>query len=207
MTWDSEAKIYRDDDGNPVPPERVRSWMEDWAAALVVLFAARAEAARRKADAAGFGSNDWLDAMTAWQSETIRDLRAAMYASSSVAFGGLKNTDVADWTIADIFVNEQIGFFQNFAAGVFAGAIVLNGMFAPRAGMYGSAAFGAYENSVREREKRDRRFSEERRQLGAPDHCVDCLEQAAIGWQPVGALRRIGDSVCLSRCKCFFIYR
>jgi hypothetical protein len=60
-------------------------------------------------------------------------------------------------------------------------------------------------------------MEEELRVLGEADHCSTeddpdgdregCLELAALGWQPIGTLPKIGESVCIVNCHCRFAYR
>lgn len=44
---------------------------------------------------------------------------------------------------------------------------------------------------------------EERRRLGASEHCPDCVRYAALGWQAIGTLPVPGEgSVCGRNCRC-----
>lgn len=47
----------------------------------------------------------------------------------------------------------------------------------------------------------------ERRRTTPADHCDDCLAIEAMGWQEIGSLPQIGDSICGNRCHCFFEFR
>jgi hypothetical protein len=38
-------------------------------------------------------------------------------------------------------------------------------------------------------------------------NCNGCLDQASLGWQPIGTLDGIGEEECLSNCHCVFEYR
>lgn len=49
---------------------------------------------------------------------------------------------------------------------------------------------------------------EEHRRLGAAEHCPDCVELEAAGWQPAGYLPPIGQgTVCGNSCKCWIQVR
>jgi len=72
---------------------------------------------------------------------------------------------------------------------------------AARAGMYAEAGRGTYEEARAEAMKASGK-TEERRLLGIADHCSDCVAEANKGWQPIGTLRAIGDSLCKSNCHC-----
>jgi hypothetical protein len=50
-------------------------------------------------------------------------------------------------------------------------------------------------------------MDEERRVLGVADHCPGCLEQAGLGWQPIGTLDEIGTEECGNNCRCEYEYR
>ncbi len=44
---------------------------------------------------------------------------------------------------------------------------------------------------------------EERRRLGVSEHCIDCVNYAGQGWQPLGVLPVPGErSRCGNRCRC-----
>lgn len=71
--------------------------------------------------------------------------------------------------------------------------------------MYGTATYTVFENV-------DRMITQgfvtaERRFLGFAEHCQDCINEAAKKWQLPGTLREIGDSQCLSNCRCHFEYK
>ena len=74
-----------------------------------------------------------------------------------------------------------------------------------RVGLYATAGWAMWQG-LRGIEAPILGAVEEERILGAADHCPDCLDEAAKGRQPIGTLRRIGDSICLSNCHCTFIY-
>jgi len=75
-----------------------------------------------------------------------------------------------------------------------------------RAGMYAEAGRGTFED-VRGDVAKAAGKTEERRVLGVADHCADCVAEAGKGWQPIGSLRAIGDSLCKTNCHCRFEYR
>lgn len=75
-----------------------------------------------------------------------------------------------------------------------------------RAIMYGAAVYGVFGNSGRFL-MRALGFNEERRVLAAAEHCADCVGYASVGWRPIGSLPAIGNSKCLSHCKCHFLFR
>jgi hypothetical protein len=81
--------------------------------------------------------------------------------------------------------------------------------FAARAEQYGDAVWGAAQQVERVKMIRGRRYIAERRLHGLliDDLCDVCREQVALGWQPVGTLRPIGDSDCKTACHCYFQYR
>jgi hypothetical protein len=60
----------------------------------------------------------------------------------------------------------------------------------------------------REALRQSGRNFEERRVLGAAEHCKDCLDYAARGWQPLGTLPIPGNaSVCGKACRCSLVRR
>lgn len=212
ITWDSEHQVYLIN-GNPAEAGQVRSWISDWTDNLVFAFVARANSVLESAEFADpenptvDETNNLFIALQDWEQDNRQDLIAALYAATALAFGGLNNISIPDWEIAEANIAEQMRFWENFVAGVVFGGVALNGVFAARTGMYAASVFGAFVNSDRMRQIRTGNNEERRRLEASANHCGDCLEQAALKWQPVGTLRRIGDSECKSRCKCYFEFR
>jgi len=72
--------------------------------------------------------------------------------------------------------------------------------------MYGAAMYGIFVNSgttIYELLG----YDQERRVLGAAEHCADCVGYASVGWRPIGSTPAIGDSRCMSHCHCYKVYR
>lgn len=98
-------------------------------------------------------------------------------------------------------ISREFKFFERFAKQAQTGKNT-----PARAGMYAEAGRGTFED-VRSDVAKAQGKTEERRVLGAAEHCADCIVEAAKGWQPIGTLRRIGDSKCKTNCHCRFEYR
>ncbi len=98
-------------------------------------------------------------------------------------------------------ISREFKFFERFAKQAQTGKNTL-----ARAGMYAEAGRGTFED-VRSDVAKAQGKTEERRVLGVADHCSDCVVEAAKGWQPIGSLRAIGDSLCKTNCHCRKEYR
>ena len=80
--------------------------------------------------------------------------------------------------------------------------------FVARTASYGASVYGSSQRVGRASSVRAQ-VREERRILGDPEteHCEDCPDLSAQGWQPVGTLPDIGTVQCKHRCLCHFEYR
>jgi hypothetical protein len=201
-TWDRERRRYRDDAGALVPESTVRRWVDEFAASLAVLFAARAARVRE----AHAGGTLTMEILQAWYSVTRLDIRSAHRAATVVAYGGEDEMTDEEWHRADSRVRDEQGFWDTFAAGVFVGSVQMDGRIESRTALYGQAVYSTYENSVRQREQRAG-AEQERRILTSGNSCATCQDQAGLGWSPIGSLNALGDSECRSNCRCFFEYR
>jgi hypothetical protein len=112
----------------------------------------------------------------------------------------------ADLAAITAAANRQAAFLARFRDQLKSGDQLLDGTARSRAEMYGHAVWSVAQGVLRRRMDRDG-LTSERRVLGALDSCADCLDQAALKWQPIGTLADIGDSVCRTNCKCHFEYR
>lgn len=143
-------------------------------------------------------TNDWRIAMQ-------REMSALHLAQAMVAKGGFAQMTQADYGRVGgklRFQNERLNLF---ASQVQYGSQKLDGRFDQRVRMYAQAGRGTFAETERE-EKKQRGYTRERRILGAADHCPDCIEYAQRGWQPIGTLPKIGESVCKTNCHCEFEY-
>lgn len=139
-----------------------------------------------------------------WMREHIRTLHniAGMAAS-----GGRDNMSPALWAFAGFLVLQQFGFLSGFARDIATNPEQwLNGRAISRMRLYLYAEWGTMEGFINQ-QRQAQGYTEERRVLGQADHCPDCIAYAAQGWQPIGTLPRIGDSVCVTNCQCIFEYR
>lgn len=143
-----------------------------------------------------------------WQLQMAQAVRALHVVTGAVANGGIANMSPADWQFVGSQVKKQLGYLQGFADDIMSGRqLVQSGSLTARAKLYAQAARGTYSQVERRREKFAGQI-EERRVLGAADHCPDCVTLANQGWQPIGTLPAIGqDTICLANCRCEFDYQ
>ena len=80
--------------------------------------------------------------------------------------------------------------------------------FAARVELYGDEAHRAAQNINRAAAIKAGVFKVERLVLGKPltEHCSQCPEDAAKGWQPIGSMAPIGERECRMACLCHFEY-
>lgn len=146
--------------------------------------------------------------LSEWQVQTAQAIKALHVATAVAANGGFNNMSPADWGYVGSAVKKQYAFLQGFADDIASGKqLVQSGSLLARTKLYAQAARGTYTQMERRREKFAGQ-TEERRVLGAADHCPDCVALANKGWQPIGTLPAIGqDSICLANCHCEFDYQ
>lgn len=147
-----------------------------------------------------------------WRNKTRSQLETLHNAVTVLALGGeaatiaLARENNTVWGYAEDAQARQLGFFDAFVLGIIAG-VVNHGNMANRASMYGLAGFATYQNAVNLREQAaENGYRFEKRVLQSNNPCEDCITEWRRGWQPIGTLRRLGDSVCRARCRCYFIY-
>ena len=142
-----------------------------------------------------------------WQRGMMQEIKLSHTAAAASAQGGWAQMTPSDWGFAGQRIRTQYEYLNNFAGQIASGEQQLNGQVIVRTDLYGQAARGTYE-AQRQRLEVSNGMEEERRILekdGA--NCQDCLAAADEGWQPIGTLPEIGDSVCLTNCRCEFEYR
>jgi len=141
-----------------------------------------------------------------WQTQMAHTIKLQHVAAASLSVGGWAQATPAVWGRAGAELKKQYAFLQRLALQIESGKQPLNGSLVVRASMYGEAQRSTYEQS-RRAEMKTGGAVEERRELHPGKTCGDCHDQAVLGWQPIGTLKRIGDSQCRMNCNCTFSYR
>ena len=141
-----------------------------------------------------------------WQLQMRNEMRLMHNNAAMVAKGGREQMTHADWGRAGRELRTQYEYLDKWAKDIASGKAPLDGRLNARATLYGDASRGTYEQS-RRAQAADKGNEEEQRILHAAESCVDCIQYAALGWQPIGSLPKIGDSQCRSRCRCTMSFR
>ena len=142
-----------------------------------------------------------------WQAGMMEQIKLAHTASAAASRGGWAQMSQSDWGAAGRMIRDQYDYLRNFAEQIANGTQALDGRALVRADLYADAARGTFEAMRRRYEQQQNGMTEEIRILGDADHCPGCLEQASLGWQPIGTLDPIGAEECITRCHCKFQYR
>lgn len=142
-----------------------------------------------------------------WQSTMMEQIKLSHTAAAAASRGGWAQMSQSDWGATGRMIRDQYDYLRNFADQIANGEQALDGRALIRADLYGDAARGTFEQMRRRYEQQQNGMEEEIRILGEADHCPGCLDQAALGWQPIGTLDPIGAEECITRCHCTFKYR
>lgn len=188
-TWNVGAARFRDESGRFVARSTVRHGLDETlrsAAAEVVTLSERLQAG--------------TIALAEWRAEMAREVKNAHLAAATLAKGGWAQMTPADYGRAGAVIKEQYGLLGQFAAQIESGEQLMTGV-ANRSSLYLEAARPTY-HAVERREMQVRNVAEERSVLGFADHCAECIEQAELGWQPLGEMVPIGSRECGPRCAC-----
>lgn len=142
-----------------------------------------------------------------WQMGMMEEIRISHAASAALANGGWAQMTPSDWGYEGSLVKEQYKYLANFAEEIANGTQALDGRALVRSDMYADAVNGTYWE-IDKRSMTDEGYDEGRRVLEAGvDHCDDCEEYANDGWMPIEDIPEIGNSQCLTRCRCEIEYR
>jgi hypothetical protein len=143
-----------------------------------------------------------------WQLAMLEQVKLLHIASAAAGNGGWAQMSQSDWGFIGGRLRQQYKYLANFAKQIKNDLVNTEAPgFLKRVAMYGDAGHATLEQMHRRYEMQSNGMEEEMRELGEADHCDDCLEQAALGWQPIGTLDAIGDTVCKTNCHCTFRYR
>ena len=195
-TWNERSQRYRNSaTGRFVPREQVRQALD------IALDRSRNEVARLSRELVNGRIN-----LADWQTSVAREVKSMHMASAALAKGGWAQMTPRDFGLVGSIVKQEYGHLAAFAAQVKSGEQKLDGTLLRRANMYALAPTGTYEETAR-RGMAEQGKTEEQRILGSADHCDDCVRAADGQWHPLGTLPRIGQSVCMTNCRCRFVFR
>lgn len=194
--WDQELRRYRDKDGEVIRESIIRRGIDDMTAALSLIFISRAEKLRLE-----FSREAWV----VWNTANRLDINSMHYAMAMLAYGGRERMTEEDWRMAEAIILFHISKFDSFARDLVNGQIEADGNLPVRTSLYALAGYSSYQAHVRDRERSHK--TEEKRIVRSGNPCAICAGEAAKGWVPIGTLRAIGDSYCITRCRCIFVFR
>lgn len=153
---------------------------------------------------------DGLIDIDAWHTNITRELTSLHIAGGIAASGGLEEFDDNMRTVVAERLDVQFDYLEGMVEDVRDGQQDTGDGLDRRVKMYAEAGRGTYEDVQRESQEEpedgDEEVWERRIRDFEADSCEDCIEYAAMGWQPLGTLPLIGDSQCMVRCRCRFIY-
>lgn len=141
-----------------------------------------------------------------WQLQTSALLKSLHVAMGLAANGGLKNTSNADLGYIGSLLKEQYGYLRQMVVDIKTGKQALDGTLLARSALYTQAARGTFEDVVG-RAAQNGGATQEKSLLGIADHCGECVDEAAKGWQPIGSLIPVGQRLCKSNCHCTMSYQ
>jgi hypothetical protein len=194
--WDANVSRYRDARTGAFAPQRT----------VTMLLNRQITVAQKEMRSLGRQLAEGKLDVTEWRDATREQLRIIHATQAAKAVGSFDQMDAREWGRVGGKLRYQFERLEKFAVEIDSGTQPLDGRFTQRVEMYAKSGFATYEETRRDG-ARDDGMTEERRVLGNAEHCADCVEYAARGWVPIGTLPRIGQSQCLTNCKCHFEYR
>jgi hypothetical protein len=141
-----------------------------------------------------------------WQGSVREALKPAHIQAAMVGVGGKQALSQSDYGRIGQRLRSEYAYLQNFASDLLGGRISAP-MALARIGLYAESVRGSYwEGTTIRREKEG--YTLMRRILDAQAvHCQDCINYAARGIVPIGAVPMPGQRcACRSRCKCRIEY-
>ena len=145
--------------------------------------------------------------LASWQSSMMEQIKITHISSAALSQGGWAQMTQSDWGATGQLIRQQYDYLRNYAADIASGKQALDGRALVRSDLYADAANGTFWEMDKRGHLADG-YDEGRRVLepGA-DHCDDCEEYASEGWMPIDEIPEIGNSQCMTRCRCEIEYR
>jgi hypothetical protein len=194
-TWDAVAARYRDSrTGRFVPEGQIRTAIDR----AIIKANGEMTALARQLRKGEITLDEWSEAMRT-------EIKAQQLAAAMVARGGAAQMTQEDYGRVGGQIANQFRYLNNFQSQIAQG-LPLDGRFINRVELYSEAARTTFESTKRDVEE-EAGSGEESNELGAADHCSECIELAGLGWVPIGTMPPPGRRICGNKCKCRLKFR
>lgn len=161
------------------------------------------------------GTSDRLKALTLelrsgsltlgqWQTAMASEIKASHLASAVAANGGWANMTPESFGQVGGLLKEEFKYLNRFASQIAEGAPTANvdsDAILNRVALYGEAPRHTYEEA-RLTNERDSGFDIEWNELGAADHCDECVDWTEMGEVATGTIPLPGERTCGNKCHC-----
>ncbi len=146
-----------------------------------------------------------------WQIQSMSLIKETHLLGAALEKGGWANMTSSDFGRVGSIVKSEYQYFNNLVKQLESGQQKLDGTLDSRMRLYGQAGRDTYH--VFEREDRAiQGYDEVKRLLHGRDSCKDskrpgCISEALRGFVPLDQMVMIGQTTCLSNCRCSTIFR
>jgi hypothetical protein len=142
----------------------------------------------------------------AWRDAMAFELRRSIIESYVLGRGGWSQITSADRAMMRQLVESEMTYLRQFSLDI-AGQNLTEGQIRARMELYNSHLNRNYAAGQRSAYS-ELGYNQERRVLGASEHCPDCEAMAFQGWQELGTFPLPGEgSVCKANCQCTMEFR
>lgn len=146
-----------------------------------------------------------------FQVESMSLIKQVHLIGGALEKGGWANMTQSDFGRIGQIVRGEYAYFNNLIKQIESGQQRLDGTLDSRMRLYGQAGRGTYHTFERE-SRAIQGYDEVKRILHGRDNCKaskrpGCIEEAARGFVPLDQMVMIGDTTCLSNCRCSLVYK
>lgn len=137
-----------------------------------------------------------------WQEQMRTELRRLHTTNAALGIGGFDRMGFREWGRTGRLLRYDYPRLTNLANDILTGKATLPQALNRVNGYVGNARVNFFE-AERDALRATGKQHEERRRLGASEHCPSCVDYAGRSWQPLGTLPVPGtQSECGTHCRC-----
>lgn len=196
LEWSKKAARYRDPvTGRFITRNEVRGWVDK----LV-------QQSQRRLAIAADDMRQGRTTVGQWQKIMRDEIKNTQLAAEALVRGGWNQMTARDFGRVGARVREQFKYLDKFTREVESKKQATDGRLVQRARSYAAAARVNFHESQTD-QLSELGYTEEKNVLHVAEHCDDCLDQAALGWVPIGTLTPIGSRKCRMNDRCSVQYR
>lgn len=140
--------------------------------------------------------------VSTWEYNIADRLKDGHIAALELGRGGVNRLNPSDYGWIGQRIRGEYGYLRGFSEDILSGNLS-QAQIRARIRLYTENLYATTETGRRRSHAADG-FRWEKNIRTASESCTECIEISALGWQPIGTSKAIGNRICLTQDRCYW---